>query len=146
MKGRKRNLDNVIPMKGDACKPVPPAPDLMSDGGKAVWERLAPEMIRKDRLEPHHADMFQAYCEAVADVVELTSNIVLMGRTYEVKTRNGVQQKKRADWQARQDALATMRQLGALFGMSPVDEARLNSGGQGDLFKDLMEQLNRAPD
>ena len=27
------------------------------------------------------------------------------------------------------------------FGMTPVDEARLSSGGQGDLFDDLLRQL-----
>ena len=72
-------------------------------------------------------------------------NIALEGRTYSVMTRNGLQQKKTANWQARQDALANLRQLGALFGMTPVDEARLSSGGQGDLFDDLLRQL-RGPD
>jgi P27 family predicted phage terminase small subunit len=142
MKGAKPKLDNVIPMKGDLMRPIPPAPDLMSESGKAVWERLAAEMIRKDRLEPHHEDMFTAYCEAVSDVIELTSNIAMLGRTYTVKTRNGQQQKKTADWQARQDALANMRQLGALFGMSPVDDSRLQGGGQGDLFDDIMRKIN----
>lgn len=142
MKGAKPQLDNVVPMKGDSVRQAPPAPDLMSDAGKVVWERLASVLIAKGRLEPHHEDMFMAYCEAVADVIELTSNIVMSGRTYEVKTRNGLQQKKTADWQARQDALANMRQLGALFGMSPVDDARLQGGGQGDLFDDLMKKLD----
>ncbi len=146
MKGRKPKPDNVIPMKGDVQKPVPAAPDLMSDAGKVVWDRLAPELVRHDRLQPHHADMFQAYCEAVADVIELTSNIALIGRTYAVLTRNGLQQKKTADWSARQDALANMRQLGALFGMSPVDEARLRTDGQGDLFDRLLSKLNDGPD
>jgi P27 family predicted phage terminase small subunit len=132
-------------MKGDVQKPVPAAPELMSEGGKAVWDRLAPDLVRLERLEPRHADMFQAYCEAVADVIELTSNIVLMGRTYQVKTRNGWQQKKTADWQARQDALATMRQLGALFGMSPVDDQRLSGAGQGDLFDAILSKLNDGP-
>ena len=77
----------------------------------------------------------------MADVIELSSNIALEGRTYSVMTRNGLQQKKTANWQARQDALANLRQLGALFGMTPVDEARLSSGGQGDLFDDLLRQL-----
>lgn len=141
MKGAKPKVDNVIPMKGTEPKPVPDAPDLMSDRGKEVWDRLAAEMVRKDRLEPHHEDLFAAYCEAVADVIELTSNITMSGRTYTVKTRNGMQQKKTADWQARQDALANVTRLGALFGMSPVDDKRLQSGGQGDLFADLEAML-----
>lgn len=142
MRGAKPKLDNVVPMKGDVQRPVPPAPDLMSEGGKAVWERLAPELVRLDRLKPEFEDMFLAYCESVNDVIELTSNIAMDGRTYSVKTRNGLQQKKTADWQARQDALANLRQLGALFGMSPVDEARLSGSGQGDLFDLLEKTLN----
>lgn len=141
MKGRKPNMDNVVPMREEMPKPVPAAHDLMSEPAKAVWERLAPELVKFDRLKPHFEDIFAAYCESVADVIELTSNIALEGRTYAVKTRNGMQQKKTANWQARQDALANMRQLGALFGMTPVDEARLSTGAQGDLFDDLLRQL-----
>ncbi|WP_158963923.1 P27 family phage terminase small subunit [Chachezhania sediminis] len=142
MRGRKPTLDNVVPMRGDVPKPVPEPHDLMSESAKQVWERLAPELVRKDRLEPIWEDTFAAYCEAVADVVELTSNITLEGRTYTVRTRNGLQQKKTANWQARQDALSNMRQLGALFGMSPVDDTRLANGAQGDLFDQIMRQLD----
>ena len=141
MKGAKPRLDNVVPMKGDAPRPVPEAPDLMSEAGKAVWQRLAASMVQKDRLMPHHEDLFAAWCEATADFIELTSVITMEGRTYTVQTRNGQQQKKTSAWQARQDALANMRQVGALFGMSPVDDARLSNGGQGDLFEDLLKQI-----
>lgn len=142
MKGQKPSLDNVIPMKGDVNRPVPPAPDLMSEGAKAVWERLAPEMIRQGRLEPHYEDLFAAVCEAANDVIELSSNIAMEGRTYAVKTRNGMQQKKTASWQARLDALAQLRQLGALFGMSPVDDKRIGNAKQGDLLDELERKLN----
>ncbi|APX23183.1 MULTISPECIES: phage terminase small subunit P27 family [Salipiger] len=141
MKGRKPTLDNVVPMRGDAPKPVPAPPDLMSEAGKAVWEELAPELVRMDRLKPHYEHMLAAYCESAADVIELTSNIAVEGRTYAVQTRNGMQQKKTANWQARQDAFANMRQLGALFGLSPVDDARLATGGQGDLFEELLRGI-----
>lgn len=144
MKGAKPQLNNVVPMKGDMPRPVPDPHDLMSDQARQVWERLAPQMVRLNRLEPHHEDMFAAYCEAVADVIELTSNLAMNGRTYEVKTRNGLQQKKTADWQTRQDALATMTRIGALFGMSPVDDNRLAGGGQGDLFETLLRKINGA--
>ncbi|WP_407496827.1 P27 family phage terminase small subunit [Pseudooceanicola sp. MF1-13] len=141
MKGAKPKVTNVIPMKGNAPKPVPPAPDLMSEGGKKVWDRLAPEMVQRDRLEPHYEDMFAAYCEAVADFIELTSNIAVTGRTYTVETRNGLQQKKTSDWQSRQDALGNMTRLGAMFGMTPVDDARLSAGGQMDLFAEIERKL-----
>lgn len=142
MKGAKPKLDNVVPMKGDAMRPVPEAPAWMSSEARSVWERLAAPMIQKERLEPHHEDMFAAYCEATADFIELTACIALEGRTYVVETRNGQQQKKTASWQARAEAQAQMRQLGALFGMSPVDDQRLQAAGQGDLFDAIMTQIN----
>jgi hypothetical protein len=41
-----------------------------------------------------------------------------------------------------QEAMAKMQQLGALFGMSPVDEKRLGAGGQGDLFDEVLKKIN----
>ena len=142
MKGAKPALDNVLPMKGDIRKSVPDAPDFMSSEGRDVWERLASIQVSKERLEPQHADMFAAYCEAVADFIRFTGDLAMMGTYFSVKTRNGDQEKKRAAWTQRQDAIATMRQLSSVFGMSPVDEARFSSGGQGDLFDQIMNQLN----
>lgn len=142
MKGAKPKVDNVVPMKGDALRHVPDAPDFMSDEGRAVWARLAAMLVAKDRLQPHFADMFAAYCEAVADFIRFTGDIAMMGSYFTTKTRNGDQEKKRAAWGQRQDALATMRQLSAVFGMSPVDEARISAGGQGDLFADILDQIS----
>ena len=145
MKGKKPGLDNVIPMKGTAPRPVPPPPDLMAEGAKKVWERLAPEMVRLGRLEPIYEDNFAVVCCAVNDVMELQTVIDMEGRTYTVKTRNGMQQKKTAAWQAQLDALATLRQFGAFFGMTPVDDKRLANTDQGDLFAMLKEGLNATP-
>ena len=58
-----------------------------------------------------------------------------------MKTRNGLQEKKRAAWGQRQDALATMQRIGALYGMSPVDEARLGNGGQGSFLEELEKAM-----
>ncbi|WP_208350169.1 phage terminase small subunit P27 family [Pseudaestuariivita rosea] len=142
MKGQKLKLSVVVPMKGDETPEVPQPPDWMTGEGRAVWVRLAEGLVAKGRLAPCHEDLFAAYCEAAADYVRATACLALEGMYYTVQTRNGHQEKKRAAWGLRQDALANMRQVGALFGMSPVDEARLQNTDQGDLFRDLMEQLN----
>jgi hypothetical protein len=48
-------------------------------------------------------------------------------------------------WSVQQESLSAMTRLSALFGLSPVDDARLKSGGgQGDLFDRLMEQLKNG--
>lgn len=98
MKGSKPKVDNVIPMKGDGQRPVPDAPEFMSTEGREVWGRLAPVMMVKNRLEPHYEDLFAAYCEAVADFIRHTGDLAMMGSYYQTKTRNGVQEKKRAPW------------------------------------------------
>lgn len=144
MKGRKPNLPpNVIPMKGDQkiMKPVPDAPEFMRDEARKVWDELAGELVSKDRLQPLYLYSFASYCESVASFIEATACLAVAGYYFETKTRNGLQQKKRAMWGVQQEAIAAMTRLSALFGLSPVDEARLKGGGQGDLFEDVMRQL-----
>ena len=142
MKGSKPKVDNVIPMKGDVVRPVPDAPEFMTSEGRDVWGRLAPVMMAKNRLEPHYEDMFAGYCEAVADFIRHTGDLAAMGSYYQTKTRNGLQEKKRAAWGQRQDALATMQRIGALFGMSPVDEQRISNGAQGSFLDELEKALS----
>ncbi|PJE26822.1 Phage terminase, small subunit [Pseudooceanicola antarcticus] len=142
MKGKKPTLDNVVPMKGDTYRPTPPAPEWFPHPEAVeAWEHLAPVMIAKNRLEPHHEDLFAAYCVAVGDFIRFSGELALTGNYYEVKTRNGLQEKKRAAWGQRQDALATMQRIGALYGMSPVDEARLGNGGQGSFLEELEKAM-----
>ena len=79
MKGAKPSLDNVLPFKGDTKRPVPPAPDFMSDEGRRVWEELAPHLVQKDRLDPVYEINFASYCEAAADFIRLTGEIAAYG-------------------------------------------------------------------
>jgi P27 family predicted phage terminase small subunit len=142
MKGRKPTVGNVVPMRGDPKKRVPDAPDFMTDNGRKVWESLAAQMVAKDRLDPLHEHMFAAYCESVSNFIDATHCLAMEGLYYETQTRNGKQQKKTAPWGLQQEAMAKMQQLGALFGMSPVDEKRLGAGGQGDLFDEVLKKIN----
>ena len=142
MKGPKPKLQNVIPMKGDTKRRTPDAPDFMSDEGRGVWARLAPIMVAKDRLEPHYHDMFAAYCESTADYIRFTGEIAMAGSWYQVKTRNGLQEKKRATWTQRNEAFTSMTRISALFGMTPVDERRLSGDGQGNLLDELEAVMN----
>lgn len=144
MRGAKPSLDNVIPMKGDAVRRAPPAPNHLDDQGREVWERLAPVLVNKGRLEPEYEDAFGAYCALAGHVVSMCHDIAMMGSYYEVETRNGKQQKHRAAWVQLTQAVQGMNQLAARFGLTPVDEARLKSGGQGDLFDELLKKLDGA--
>lgn len=142
MRGAKPSLNNVVPMKGDAVRRAPDPPDHLQAEDREVWERLAPVLINKGRLEPEYEDSFAAFCIMAGQVVRSASDIAIMGTYYEVKTRNGMQQKHRTAWVQLQQAIAIMNQLSARFGLSPVDDARLKGGAQGDLFKDLLGALD----
>lgn len=142
MKGKKPNLKNVVPMRGDIQRHVPEAPEYLDVEARKVWDDLAPELIKKERLEPLYSYQFASYCSCVANFIAATACLALEGLYYEVKTRNGVQQKKRAAWGIQQEAMSGMRRDSALFGLSPVDTARLSTEGQGDLFDEVMKQLN----
>ncbi len=146
MRGRKPDLENVIPLKGDVQRHTPDAPDFMSDAARRVWVELAPDLTAKGHLEPPFEYQFAAYCESVSNFLAATAVVAVEGYYFETKTRNGLQQKKTAMWGVQQEAMNAMRRDSALFGLSPVDQSRLKSGGQGDLFEDLMKQLKNGSD
>ncbi|NBE05940.1 P27 family phage terminase small subunit [Paragemmobacter ruber] len=146
MKGRKPELRNVLPFKGETIKPVPDAPEWMTEKAREVWGELAGHLVAKDRLQPHYEYQFAGYCESVANFYNATACLAVDGYFFETETRNGRQQKKVAMWAVQQEALGAMMRLSALFGLSPVDEARLKVTGQGDLFRDLMDQLKNGAD
>lgn len=141
MKGAKPKAANVVPLKEGIQTPAPEALPWMCDLAREVWDSLAPELMRRKRLEPHFEYQFAAYCESVAAFIASTNELAGSSIWYEVQTRNGKQQKKVAAWGVQQEAANAMRRDAALFGLSPVDEARLAGGAQGDLFDDLIAEL-----
>jgi len=147
MKGKKPELKNVIPMRGDMKKTSPDPPDDMSGKAAQVWAELAPLLVAKDRLDPTYHYQFRSYCQNVATFIEATACVEVEGLYYEVETRNGKQQKATAALKIQMAAADQMRRDSALFGLSPVDDARLKGGGsQGDLFAEVMNQLKNGTD
>jgi phage terminase small subunit len=61
-----------------ARAPIVPPVEL-SDGARAVWDRLAPDLIAKHILTAWDLDMFGVFCDAVATYQECQQ---LMGRDY----------------------------------------------------------------
>lgn len=134
-------------MKGGSGSNVPPPPEFMSVDGQEVWRRLAPELVKRQRLEPHFHELFAGYCEEAAVYIAMTKDISANGISYETGAgRNGNQQRTRPEVHLRKAALDQMVRLSSLFGLSPIDEKRLNSdAGQGDLFDQLMNAVNGQP-
>ncbi len=143
MKGRKPNLENVIPMKGDIQKEIPAAPDFLDDIGRDVWDELVPELVKKERMELLYKYQFASYCAAVSNFITSTNELALEGHFYDTgKGRNGNQKRKHPALTLQETSMNTMRRDAALFGLSPIDAERLGAGGQGELFAQVMEQMN----
>ncbi len=92
MKGRKPDLQNVIPMKGDIQKEIPAAPDFLDDLARDVWDELVPELVKKERMELLYKYQFASYCAAVSNFVTSTNTVAKR------RTRDGDQ-----ETQARRD-------------------------------------------
>jgi P27 family predicted phage terminase small subunit len=143
MKGRKPDLQNVIPMKGDIQKEIPTAPDFLDDIARDVWDELVPELVKKERMELLYKYQFASYCAAVSNFITSTNTVAMEGQFYDTgEGRNGNQKRKHPALTLQETAMTAMRRDAALFGLSPVDAARLGDGGQGDLFDQVLAQLN----
>lgn len=142
MKGPKPRLDNVVPMKGDVVREAPEPPFYLREEAQRIWRELAPIMVAKGRLPREAEELFAVYCENVHSFIEATTTLALEGTFYATKTRNGLQKKRNPAAVHQAEAMNAMRRDSALFGLSPVDAARLATGGQGDLFEDLEAVLN----
>ena len=143
MKGRKPNLQNVVPMKGDIQKEIPAAPDFLCDIGRDVWDELAPELAKRGRLELLYKYQFGSYCAAVANFISSTDTLAMEGLFYETgKGRNGNQRRRHPALTLQENSTSIMRRDSALFGLSPVDASRRDTGVQGDFLKNVLDQLN----
>ncbi|NVK56668.1 MAG: P27 family phage terminase small subunit [Alteromonadaceae bacterium] len=149
MKGPKPNLTNVIPMKPDQGEIMlpPDPPDYMTPEGMDAFIELAPELTRLGRLEKRYIHQFAAYCEAVGGFMRATRDRAIEGDFYKsTGGRNGTQQKRTAAVGLQIDHIKLMNSLSALFGLSPVDEQRLRTDGQGDLFDQIKKAMSGAED
>jgi P27 family predicted phage terminase small subunit len=143
MKGRKPNLQNVVPMKGDIQKEIPPAPDFLCDIGRDVWDELAPELAKRGRIELLYKYQFGSYCAAVANFISATNTLAMEGLFYEPgKGRNGNQRRRHPALTLQENSTSIMRRDSALFGLSPVDASRLDTGAQGNFLNSVLDQLN----
>jgi P27 family predicted phage terminase small subunit len=113
------NRDEPVP----AESVVVPGP--MSEGGRSVWDRLAPDLIDKKMLTAWDVDTFAVFCEAVATYHH---NRELMGDQYTARgSAGGVI--KSPHWQIMRDCSAIMAQYSSRFGMTPGDRAGLKVEG-----------------
>lgn len=116
-----------IPPEGE----VTPPEDLSSDA-RAVWDRLASDLIRVGVLTPWDVDAFRITCEALARYQQATK--LVNGSALLVQGPNGLI--KNPALAVQREAETTFAQYAARFGLTPSDRSQLKvdvpvAGGKG---------------
>lgn len=123
-----RNVNHDEPKFPDG--PMP-APSDLSPGARAVWERLAPDMIAAGVLKPNDGDEFAIVCDSIDrnDQARQAMDRDGMVIEHQVFDRNGKPSGVRVQispwWKVWKETADTLLRYGSRFGMSPSDRAAL---------------------
>nr|WP_321982492.1 P27 family phage terminase small subunit [uncultured Cohaesibacter sp.] len=143
-RGIKPDLENVVQFKSDdgvsaEVRNAQLAADLkpfdLTEYEAQIWDRIAPQLAKQNRLKAHFVDTVAEYCRALIRMRALRSTLQEEGETYSVSGRNGTQYKSRPEVAQLNETWRQWRNLTAALGLSPTDERGL-AEGQGDLFPD----------
>lgn len=162
MRGRKPgdgDLGNVYPMPGmtGAAQPdpVPDPPGYLDWRACKLWRELAPRLAEQGRLKPHYLLAFENLVTLWSLRIAVESEVVNLPREegqisdveaplyWIAETRNGVQMKSHKSIADVQTIIAKMNPLLTMFGMSPLDDARVKDPRQGNLFEELNAMLSK---
>lgn len=151
MQGRKPNQSNVTyltPKDGvdvdaranDLAQALKPR-DL-SDAEAALWDQVAPELAKLDRLKAHYVVAIREYVRCILRMEELREVLRDKGEVYTTSGRNGEQHKTRPEVAQLNTTWSNWRNLTASFGLTPSDERGL-AAGQGNLFDNPFDGLDQ---
>lgn len=111
------------------------APAELTELERKVWDRLAPELSRLNRLKPHFVDFIAQYCVVKVRMDGLRIELDAGQWSYVTHGRHGVQRKSRPEVAQLNDDWRKWNSLVAQLGLSPATELRFNDR-QGSLFDD----------
>ena len=113
-----------------------PAPGWLGKSAKGVWRRTVKELEGAGVLSIADRDTLAAYCQAVADLEELSATISREGLIVDIPLfdRNGRPtgvevRKPHPGLKWRQDLMMKVRQLGVEFGLTPASRSRAEATG-----------------
>jgi P27 family predicted phage terminase small subunit len=131
---RKDRINHAEPAPAEAA--VPPPEDL-SDDARAVWDRLAPDLIRVGVLTSWDVDAFVICCEALARYRQATK--LVNGSALLVQGPSGLV--KNPALQVQREAESTFAQYAARFGLTPSDRSQLKVDAPGAVTGQGAERL-----
>lgn len=114
----------VLAPTGGPSAPTPPPllQDPLFAGALAVWNQLAPELIRTHRLPPESRGVFTTFCVYLAEWTASAIDLAENGATQKVKTVAGGMMERRRPVEARRErALDNILRLSERFGLTPHD-------------------------
>jgi P27 family predicted phage terminase small subunit len=103
-------------------------PKHISGEAMAVWEHYAPMLEKAGVLTTADVDTLASFCEAVATVREASEKMQDEGKVIEIyhpTTDQIVKAQKNPWWMIWKDAVAEVMRIGARFGLTPSDRARI---------------------
>ena len=104
-------------------------PDWLGEIGTAKWQELVGKLSPvSGLLKPAFEDVLAMYCEAFEEFMEARQEVEHDGPTCS-SDKGGMYQHPAVG--RKNQAIKRMRQIGALFGMSPVSESELPGGSAG---------------
>ncbi len=101
--------------------------ESLSDAAQRVWDRVAPDLIRKGVLTAWDEQAFTTYCQTVAHYQEAQRQLAEHGYT-DRGAAGGII--KSPYWQIMRDAIGVMTTIGGRFGLTPADRTHLVVGEQ----------------
>lgn len=148
MRGRKPNVPNVIPFRGDGAARSEAAirvmvkklqPKWFDDETKREWRRVATILAQPslERLKPHYVDVIAEYCRLCVRLRLLYAAFENIDAEYYDKDggRYGDQRKTDPRVAQRNETWRQWNSLRMSLGLDPASERNLLPG-QGDLFSD----------
>ena len=116
---RESRVNRGEPIPADA--PIAPPVELPPDA-RAVWDRLAPDLIAKRVLQAWDVDSFCVYCRAVALFNRAATEVESEGASTERPYKGLVPSPAFRVMVAAEKMMAS---TGSRFGLSPADRARI---------------------
>lgn len=125
------NLDEPKP---DLGRVVPPRE--LGPREQEIWDRLAPDMIRKGVLTPWDVDTFATFCQMVIVNADAAADVGLNGTSVTTVVRelsDGTliyDLRKNPAWQVMRESATAIVTLGGRFGMNPSDRSQITMNGK----------------
>lgn len=124
-------------------------PTHLTDGARAVWERLAPDLIAKKVLTPWDVDDFATFCDAADRFRQAQQGLDAGGMVVDepIVSKSsgevvGYRQATSKWWQVWKGSSEVMLRYGARFGLSPSDRSQLSIKGDRDDAKGAARLLS----